>query len=173
MKKISFFTAAFSGFLLLANTGAFSQTIGNDAIAYVDVAGKNSEFHFDKAASPRDKAVIVFNTKFAGAFNVLWSTYEKDKPVVNFETKEKKHMAFFSKKGKLLSTISYYTEEHLPKDILFQVKGAYYKKNIFSVTEVNTLGKTAYLIVMEDKTTWLHIKVLDGEITEEKLFIKG
>jgi hypothetical protein len=53
------------------------------------------------------------------------------------------------------------------------VKESYYGRSIFCVTEVNCDGKTAYLIVLEDRTTWLHIKIVGDEMIEEKLFTKG
>jgi len=53
------------------------------------------------------------------------------------------------------------------------VKDAYFGKHIFGVTEVSAMGKSAYLIILEDSTSWLHIKVLDGEMTEEKVYLKA
>ncbi|HEU4633131.1 MAG TPA: hypothetical protein VFS22_04055, partial [Flavisolibacter sp.] len=94
-------------------------------------------------------------------------------PVAFFETPGKKNKAGFDKKGKLVYTISNYKEEQLPVPVLLKVKQAYFGRSIFGVTEVNYQGKTAYIIVLEDKTTWLHIKIIGDEMEEEHLYIKG
>jgi hypothetical protein len=56
---------------------------------------------------------------------------------------------------------------------LMKVKENYFGKSIFGVTEVNYAGKTAYLIILEDKTSWLHIKIIDDEMIVEKVNVKG
>jgi hypothetical protein len=91
---------------------------------------------------------------------------------VYFERNGKVVRAAFNTKGQFLYSISTYGEELLPKDVLLKVKEAYYGKNIFGVTEVSALGKFAYLIILEDKTSWLHIKVVDDEMVEEKVLLK-
>ena len=69
-------------------------------------------------------------------------------------------------------TLKYYTEEHLPQDILLTVKKTYYSKSIFGIVEVSVDGKTAFLVNLQDKTSWLCIKILDNEITEEQMMLK-
>src|SRR4030095_2713735 len=41
------------------------------------------------------------------------------------------------------------------------------------IVPFKVLHKTAYLVILEDETSWLQIKVLNGETTEEKLVLKA
>jgi hypothetical protein len=80
--------------------------------------------------------------------------------------------AGFNQKGKLMYTFRYYSEEHLPKDILRRIMDSYPCRNIYGIVEVTFAGKTAYLVDLEDKRSWLKIKVVDDEMTEESLMLK-
>ncbi|HEU0109602.1 MAG TPA: hypothetical protein VFQ73_01945 [Flavisolibacter sp.] len=173
MKKNSFLQLAFSALFLLASGFVFAQS-GMQTIARVDVPKKqSSNYGMDASSAPNATALLSLNKSFVDATNIQWTTSIEGKNVACFKTSGRTHMAFFTKKGKIESTVSYYSEEQLPKDILYEVKKQYFQKNIHGVIEVNTLGKTAYLITLEDKTSWLTIKVLDGEITQEKLLLKS
>jgi hypothetical protein len=110
---------------------------------------------------------------FAGATNIIWTKDKHDVDRVYFQSKGKVILAGFNSKGHFLYSITSYREEMLPKEILLMVRRNYYGKNIFGITEVNTLNKTAYFIMLDDATCWLHIKVLDGELTEEKVLLKA
>ena len=172
MKKI-FSKAVFLMYSLLGASINHAQV--NHDVTAVDLSLKQGiEMGSVKTmASPADKAAIVLSAMFSNATNVTWSKYGKSLPFAYFETPGKKHRAGFDKKGNLVFLINYYREEHLPAEILLRVKETYFGKSIFCVTEVNYEGKTAYLIVLEDKTSWLHIKIIGDEMTEEKTFLKG
>ena len=167
MKKFSVLLA--SGLLVLSAT-AFAQT----SSPFKANVGKFTE-EFDVAEKPNinTKVMNSFNKMYSDASNVIWTKDKNKIDRVYFETKGKATRAAFNQKGQFLYSITTYSEEMLPQDVLMQVKQAYYGRSIFGVTEVSALNKTAYLIILEDKTTWLHVKVLDGEIFEEKLLIKA
>jgi hypothetical protein len=171
MNKHSFFCIIFLASLLAGSAIAYSQinsslTISPDAIRKAGEA-------LPGAVAPNEKAENMFKKMFGNAANVSWAPEDKGQSLVYFETPGKKNRAGFDKKGNLVYTISNYREEQLPQDILLKVKESYFGRSIFCVTEVNYDGKTAYLIVLEDKTTWLHIKIVGDEMIEEKLFTKG
>ena len=166
MKKISILMVST---LLILGVATKAQ----NSVPFKADAGKfNEEVNAGEKTSINSKVISNFDKMFAGANNVIWS---KDKNVdrVYFQTKGKTTRAAFNQKGQFLYSISTYHEELLPQDILLMVKGTYYGKSIFGVTEVSALGKTAYIIILEDKTSWLHVKVLDGEMTEEKVLLKA
>jgi hypothetical protein len=170
MNKHSFFSSIFLASLLAGSAIAYSQvnnslTISPDAIRK---AGGSLP-----AAAPNEKAENMFKKMFGNGTNVSWAPENKGQSLVYFETPGRTNRASFDKKGNLVYTISSYREEQLPQDVLLRVKGTYFGRSIFCVTEVNYDGKTAYLIVLEDKTTWLHIKIVGDEMIEEKLLIKG
>ena len=169
MKKISIALAL--ALLLLTSAGAYSQTFNKFK---ADVS-KFKEASSDKANAPdlNSKVMTSFNKLFSDARNIIWLSDKKNTQTVYFERKGKATRAAFTKNGELKYAITTYTEECLPAEILFQVKNTYFGKSIFGVTEVQVDDKTAYLITLEDKTSWLHIKVLDGEMTEEHVYLKG
>jgi hypothetical protein len=171
MNKHSFFSIIFLASLLAGSVITYSQvnsnlTISPDAI-------RKAGGSLPGTVAPNEKAETMFKKMFGNATNVSWSTEDKGLPLVYFETPGKKNRAGFDKKGNLVYTISSYREEQLPQEVLLRVKESYYGRSIFCVTEVNCDGKTAYLIVLEDRTTWLHIKIVGDEMIEEKLFTKG
>jgi hypothetical protein len=174
MNRNSFYSVAFLALCLSGSAVAYSQVINNE-IASV---GSSHKFKTGspistEVAAPNEKSVLIFNKMFGNATNVLWSTEGKGLPIAYFDLPGKKNRAGFDKKGNLVYTISYYKEEQLPKPVLLKVKETYFGKNIYCVTEVNYDGKTAYLIILEDKTSWLHIKIVGDEMVEERVMIKG
>ena len=156
--------------IVLMRGATFAQ---NSAPFKIDAGKFSLELSEAGKFSINSKTMEYFGRMFSGATNVIWTM---DKPKVDrvyFETKGKVTRATFNKKGHFLYSITRYREEMLPKDILLMVKRNYYRKHIFGITEVNTLNKTVYFIMLDPATSWLHIKVLDGELTEEKVLLKA
>jgi hypothetical protein len=162
------FSALMTSFLLLSAI-SFAQT----SAGFKMDAGKFSEEYNAEKSGINTKVISNFDHMFAGASNIQWSKDKHNIDRVYFEKKGKVIRAAFNQKGQFLYSISTYGEELLPQDVLLMVKETYFGKSIFGVTEVSAMGKSAYLIILEDKTSWLHIKVLDGEMTEEKTLLKA
>ena len=159
--------------LALALTIGVAGAIAQNAIPFKVYIGKyNEEFNVSENTATNSKVLNSFNKMFAGASNVQWSTDRKYARVY-FEAKGKTVRATFNHRGQFLYSITNYGEELLPESVLMLVKRTYYGRSIFGVTEVSALGKTAHIIVLQDKTTWLHIKVIDGEIEENNLYRRG
>ena len=164
MKKLS---SLLLGFLILG-AAASAQ---NSVPVKVDAEKFYTEYNAEKAGISA-KVYSNFDHMFKDAKNVIWTKDKHNIDRVYFERKGKVTRAAYNQKGQFLYSITTYGEEFLPQDVLLQVKNAYYGKSIFGVTEVTALGKSAYMIILEDKTSWLHIKVLDGEMTEENVLLK-
>ena len=167
MKKFSVLLV--SGLLVLAATASAQTSTPFKA----NVGKFTEEFDVAEKASINIKVMNSFNKMYSDASNAIWTKDKNKIDRVYFERSGKVTRAAFNQKGQFLYSITTYSEQLLPQDILIQVKQAYYGRSIFGVTEVTALDKTAYLIILEDRTTWLHIKVLDGEIFEEKLMLKA
>ena len=177
MKKMTILTSTILGMFLVMSTIANSQSVAYLKPESIWLSENGSKDHsFDVAdenplaANPR--SVETFKKIFGNASNVIWSKIDRNHDRAYFNNNGITVRAGFDKKGKLMYTLKYYAEEHLPQDILLTVKKTYYGKSIFGVVEVSVDGKTAYMINLEDKTSWLRIKVLDDEITEEQLMLK-
>ena len=133
-----------------------------------------------KSANPRftsivanEKVAATFNQMYADATNIRWSTEKNHDEKVYFRQEGKVIRAAFNRKGKFIYSIATYSEEELPKEILLMVKKNYFKKSIASVIEVHYLGKTAYLVNLEDQTSWLRVKVVDGQMAEDNFMLKS
>jgi hypothetical protein len=176
MKKMSILCSAILGISLIGSTISYSQSSDYakaGSIRYSDNAldvSPRSKGAGSASASP--KSLESFKKAFGNTPDVIWTKTGSNEDQAYFVSDGITVRAGFDKKGDLMYTLRYYSEEHLPKDVLFQIKNTYFGKSIFGVTEVNIDGKTAYLVDLQDKTSWLKIKVLDGEMSEEKVMLK-
>ncbi|HUR12443.1 MAG TPA: hypothetical protein VM012_13795, partial [Flavitalea sp.] len=78
----------------------------------------------------------------------------------------------YDKKGNWHSTLRFYDEDAMPKDVRHLVKSNYYDYAINGVTEVKFNNKLAYVISLEGKTDWKKVKVVDGEMEVMEAFKK-
>ena len=156
--------------ILLMRGAIFAQ---DRAASKVDVR-KFSEVYMEARKSGVNiRTMANFSRIFPGASNMTWTKGKDNIDRVYFKSEGKITRAGFNTKGHFLFSITSYQEEMLAKNILLMVKRNYPGRHIFGITEINTLNKTAYFIMLDKSTSWLHIKVLDGEFTEEMVLLKG
>jgi hypothetical protein len=176
MKKISILCSAILGIFLMGSTIAHSQSFASWKPESINFSEKAFRDHGTGTEASNTavnvKSLDAFKKMFGDVPGVIWSNIDRNHDRAYFKSNGKAIRAGFNKKGKLIYTLSYYGEEHLPAMILLQVKRNYFGKSIFGITEVCVDGKTAYLIDLEDKTSWLKVKVLDDEMTEESVLLK-
>ncbi len=177
MKKISILASTFLGIFLVGSSIANSQSVAYSKPESVWLSENSFKDHSLGSAEENTPAVNprsleTFKKEFGNASNVIWSKVDRNHDRAYFIYNGITVRAGFDKKGKLMYTLKYYTEEHLPQDILLTVKKTYYSKSIFGIVEVSVDGKTAFLVNLQDKTSWLCIKILDNEITEEQMMLK-
>src|SRR5690606_19536018 len=67
-----------------------------------------------------------------------------------------KTRATIDAKGNLIQTIRYYSEAHLPANVLYSIKRQYRGKEIFGVTEVSNQQGVNYRVVLRDDKTYTH-----------------
>ena len=156
--------------ILLMRGATFAQ---NSASFKIDAGKFSDEYTEAGRSSINSKPMDNFGRMFPGATKVIWTKDKHNVERVYFQTKGKVILAGFNEKGHFLYSVTSYQEEMLPKEIWLMVKKNYYGRHIFGITEVNTLNKTAYLIMLDHAKSWLHIKVLDGELTEEMVLLKA
>jgi len=172
MKKLTFLHLNLFVFLFFAVATAHAQnqpTFATLNPAKMKGVGTGS-YAFN--ASPTEACLDHFHSAFPDATKVMWYTDNKGLPYVVFTRQGKADRVFFDRKGRICYSMSYYSEEMLPTQILQLVKNTYYDKSIFGVTEIFYNNATTYVIVLEDKTSWLEIKIADDEIKEQKAMMK-
>lgn len=110
------------------------------------------------------KAVKDFEKSCKNAESIHWYVEAKGS-VAYYFTNGKKGMRVYDKKGHFLYNILSYQEEFLPFEVRDLVKRTYYfDYTIDLVNEVQTLGKTFFVVNISDKTTLKKVSVYDGEM---------
>lgn len=118
------------------------------------------------------RVVSKFEKAFPGATDASWMN-TNDGFAVRFLQKGIQHMAFMTKRGNCISYIRYYFEKDLPPAVRTLVKSTYFDYKITSAEEVYHNNVTAYLVTIEDETTWKIIRVVDDEMDVYASFKKG
>ncbi|MGZ3940326.1 MAG: hypothetical protein ACXVBK_16255 [Flavisolibacter sp.] len=113
-----------------------------------------------------------FRKQFPSAADAQW--YETSTGfVVHFSDVEIKNIVFLDKKGNTVGQLSYCSEKDLPANVRQQVRSNYYDYSITFVKEL-TVGKAkAYLVTVEDKTSWKIIRVTEEGMDVFEEHIKG
>jgi len=84
-----------------------------------------------------------------------------------FRKEDIKYLVDYNKGGFWLSTIRFYTEEKMPRDIRRIVKSVYFDYKIELISEVNYGKHIAYHVNIQDETSLKKLIVMDGEMTVE------
>lgn len=113
-----------------------------------------------------------FGNHFSEATDIGIFTDAFENTLVNCKVNGIQNRITYSKKGSFVSNLRYYYQDSLPKDVRHLVRSTWYDYAIAYVVEVTYSEKTAYVITLEDKTSWKKIKVVDGEMEVMEQFIK-
>lgn len=110
------------------------------------------------------KAVKDFEKSCQKAENIHWFI-ERNVTFAYYNVSGNRGKRVYDKKGNFVYSMVNYPEEYLPYDIRDQVKRIYYLDyNIIWVQEIQTEGKTIYVVHLTNKTTWLNVRVCEGEM---------
>ena len=110
------------------------------------------------------KAVRNFIRDFTNVTDAEWFRSPAGSFVVYFTSDSINSTIYYTKGGEFDCMIRYYGEDKLPREIRRLVRSNYYDFAIYHVSEFRANGKTAYVVVLEDKTSWKKIKVVDNEM---------
>jgi len=129
-----------------------------------NVSQKEFESTSDYAAkaTANDRAIAKFGKFFPNASSESW-TKTKNGFAVRFSSNNMQQLVFLTKRGNVVASIKYYSEKQLPSDMRMTIRYAYPDFSIKSVREVNAANSTAYLITIEDATSWKTIRIVNGE----------
>ena len=183
MKKNLFFIAAGLITLLAINTKSKAQA---RSIAEGALQKKSAGYTADAATELKyavvgnlkpvhTKAVRNFVKHFKTATNVTWFDATDGYRAV-FEAAGIKTWVDYDKKGIWLHTIRTYDEKTLSREIRHQVKSIYYDHAIKLVHEIELPGipqnTTCYIILLENETTLVELRLYDGEMDVLKEWVK-
>ena len=139
-----------------------------------NVSQKEFESSSDYAAkaTANERAIIKFGKFFPNASNESW-TKTKNGFAVRFTANDIQQLVLLTKRGNVTASIKYYSEKYLPADVRMIVRYGYPDYSIKSVREIHAANATAYLVTIEDATSWKTIRVVNGETDVYEEFKKG
>lgn len=120
-----------------------------------------------------EKVLKAFQQSFTNAEGATWHDYT-DYFEVTFKHNAIDTRISYSDDGDILKTVRYYAGGQLPPFVQAKLQKNYSDKKVFGVTEIATQGETVYHVVLEDKTTWLHVACNAwGEVSVTKKYRKA
>lgn len=120
-----------------------------------------------------EKVLKTFDMLFEKAENITWRTTEIDNEA-SFNLKDIKVRAVIDNYGKLIRTIRYYGEEHLPANIRYGVKKKFEKKEIRNVSELSTDNEVTYYITLTDEKHLVNAVVNSaGQVIQSKRYTRA
>ncbi len=171
MKKISF--ALLTGCILFLYSGkllsqdknnvAFNGFQGSVFTEHRLLSYGHNSIEEVKGNEVNIKAQRDFVKAFEKAENIRWYKLD-DGFIALFSLQGTKMRANYNNKGNWVYNMATYTEEKLPREVRHLVKSTYYDYAITLVNEIKTGSKTIYIVHMADKTSWVNLRVCDGEM---------
>jgi len=139
-----------------------------------NVSQKEFESSSDYAAkaNANDRALMKFGKFFPNASSESW-TKTKNGFAIRFTANNIQQLVFLTKRGNVIASIKYYSEKELPADVRMTIRYGYPDFSIKTAQEINAANKTAYLVTIEDATSWKRIRVVDGEMDIYEEFKKS
>ena len=119
------------------------------------------------------KAVRNFIRDYKNVSDAKWFISSVGKFVAYFISNGIVSRVFYDKKGNYEFLLRYYNEENLPYEVRHLVKSNYYDFSIYLITEFTCDNKIAYIVKIEDKTSWKTIQVVNGEMVVTEEYLKG
>ena len=116
-----------------------------------------------------------FTRDFKSAYDIRVIADKNGKTIqINSKTDGDMNRTTYTRKGKFLNNIKHYDYSKLPESIANMINDAYPRWDIFGgVAEVTVFNKMAYLVLIENKTSWKRVKVVNGEIEVYEEFDKS
>jgi hypothetical protein len=116
---------------------------------------------------PEVNPVVIntFRKNYSHSNDVRWTAVDNNY-LATFTNDERMTRILFDKKGNVIYSITNGTVKNLPSDTRKMIRSIYYDFDITLVSEVHSLGKTAWIINMEDEKNIVIAKVADDEVVE-------
>ena len=123
------------------------------------------------AAEPNQKVLDAFHKTFQLVKEVSWQDMDNNKYEANFNQNNITYRVMYDEEGNVIKSIRYYFGPTLPIFIQSRLAKKYDGKKVYGVTEISTESELTYYIIMEDNSTWTHVKsdAFGNMYTEKKL----
>jgi len=146
----------------------------NDLISYAETMFNNNEEAAPaKKGSVNIRVIRNFKKEFTATENERWSMMRNGCYIVRFSKNNIFHRVEYNQKGHWLSTTKFYAPEYLSQSVRQAVMGTYHEYKIYSVAEVNVDSRTAFIVTLEDETSWLKVRLMGDKMEEVESYRKG
>ena len=162
-------TAMVNSAIAQGNSQPQKMTIDKNA---VELSGTSeASVNSISASTVSAKAVKDLQKTFKNAASTLW--YPNGSGfTARFNENGKRTSVDYDKKGHWKSTVAYYGEDKMSKDLRKQIKSVYYDFKINQVIEIQTPEGNGFIVQIEDEVSFLNIRVLDGAMDVYESIIK-
>jgi hypothetical protein len=151
MKNLSIFLVV-GGLMSFAGIG---NAIAQIKLPEVEIYGTTDK------AEVSEKVTKSFNHLFKDASTPVWYTYNK-RIIVNFILNDQRNKAVFEKNGRLVYHLIFGTEKQMPADVRTTVKSKYFDYAINSTVNVNTEGRSIWIVNISDPKEIMVLRIEDG-----------
>jgi hypothetical protein len=110
-----------------------------------------------------EKVTESFNKIFKEANTPQWYVVNKQ-IIVNFILNEQRNSAVFEKNGYLVYHLLYGTEKHMPINVRKVVKQTYFDHKINSTININSEGRSVWIVNISDPKEVIVLKIEDGSM---------
>ena len=163
MKKISLFLVEIILSLCVVNPATYGQTSSNFNAKSVVIASDADKLALENIKSMNEKMYKDFSSKFRNATNIQTNSIDNS-TVISCDADGKFSRILYDRKGRWQHTITSYDSDKLPFDVREAVEDAYPRYQIYGAAVEVTVGDAkAYLVTIENKTSWKRIRVVNGE----------
>ena len=184
MKKYLFIRTAVLTASVFSFAAIYCQSASSDKFASLNYTRPQESSGTVAISENADKTALMaikarntkmfnhFSKDFKNASGIKVST-EKGETHVSCTVNGVTNKIDYNKKGRWLYTIRYYDVDKLPQDIGNQVNSGYPGFSIFGcVAEVSVPDKIAYFVMIENKTSWKRIRIVNGEMDAYEEYLK-
>ncbi|HKO79013.1 MAG TPA: hypothetical protein VJU78_01400 [Chitinophagaceae bacterium] len=180
MKKVLF--PGCTGLFMICVSTSFANAQNQTSVAKLQltsgaISSTRASEEKENDRIPPDKVITKaardFTKTYKNATHVNWYGCGDGFVAYFIPANDVKTKVYYDKKGNYQCRVRSYAEDKLSPEIRHQVKSNYSDFNIFRVTEIHAKNKTAFIIKLENKTSWKTIKVIDNEMEVTKKKKKG
>ena len=112
-----------------------------------------------------------FKKRFGNGTEITWSKVERNY-LAKFSMDGQQQAVLFNPRAEIVYQISYGTVNHLPANIRKSIKRMYIEFEITSAIKVEEAGRTIWAVIVEDGTSFAHVRVENGDIEEVHKYVK-
>ena len=169
MKKIIlsaiFLTILFNSMTASAQSALIASNATNTSFAYGGVTNETLSSTELSSAAVEGKVLHSFTKHFKNSDNVKWYD-DKGYFMASFRLEDRPALVWFNKSGKIINSVYYGSEKHLPHAEKDLIRTTYEDYEIGATQEVTADNAKAWVATLQNCSRILKVRIMNGEIEE-------